>query len=110
MIASRTFDFETLKYTLNETTIQEIVKSKVSGVDYIYYKANSLDIAEIEEENFAVQVLLDQKGVAIKFFIFGMEVRLESEIDAKSMDRSSNIFVDLGLIIENSFPFQSLLP
>ena len=30
MIASRTFDFETLKYTLNETTIQEIVKSKVS--------------------------------------------------------------------------------
>ena len=40
MIASRKFNFETLKYTLNETTIQEIVKSKVSGVDYIYYKAN----------------------------------------------------------------------
>ena len=104
MIASRTFDFQTLKYTLNETTIQEIVKSKVSGVDYIYYKANSLDKAEIEEENFTVQVLLDQKGVAIKFFIMATEVRLESEIDAKSMDRSSNIFVDLGLIIENSFP------
>ena len=52
MVASRTFDFQTLKYTLNETTIQEIVKSKVSGVDYIYYKVNSLDKAEIEEENF----------------------------------------------------------
>ena len=45
MIASRIFDFQTLKYNLNETTIQEIVKSKVSGVDYIYYKANSLDKA-----------------------------------------------------------------
>ena len=104
MIASRTFDFETLKYTLNETTIQEIVKSKVSGVDYIYYKANSLDKAEIEEENFTSQVLLDQKGVAIKFFIFGMEVRLESEIEAKNINQLSNIFVDAGLTIENSFP------
>ena len=104
MVASRTFDFQTLKYTLNETTIQEIVKSKVSGVDYIYYKVNSLDKAEIEEENFTTQILLDQKGIAIKFFILDMEVRLESEIDAKNIDQLSNIFVDAGLAIENSFP------
>ena len=104
MIASRTFDFQNLKYNLNETTIQEIVKSKVSGVDYIYYKANSLDKAEIEEEDFAGQFLIDQEGVPIKFFISVMELRLESEIDAKNINRPSNIFVDAGLIIENSFP------
>ena len=33
-----------------------------------------------------------------------MEVRLESEIDAKNINQLSNIFVDAGLTIENSFP------
>ena len=72
MVASRTFDFQTLEYFLNETTIQEIVKTKVSGVDYIYYKANSLDKADIEEKNFTSQFLIDQDGIAIKFFMLGL--------------------------------------
>ena len=104
MIVSRTFDFQTLKYNLNETTIQEIVKSKVSGVDYIYYKANSLDKAEIEEEDLTIQFLIDQDGIPIKFFMFGFELRLESEENAKNLDQISNIFVDLGIEVENSFP------
>ena len=33
-----------------------------------------------------------------------MELRLESEIDAKKINQPSNIFVDAGLVIENSFP------
>ncbi len=104
MVVSRTFDFQTLAYILNETTIQEIVKSKVSGVDYIYYKANSLDKAEIEEEDLTFQFLIDQNGVAIKFFMMGLELRLESEENAKNLDQISNIFVDLGIEVENSFP------
>jgi hypothetical protein len=104
MIVSRTFDFQTLKYHLNESTIQEIVKSKVNGVDYIYYKVNSLDKGEVVEEDFAAQFLIDQEGVPIKFFTSGMELRLESEIDAKKINQPSNIFVDAGLVIENSFP------
>ncbi len=104
MVASRTFDFQTLEYFLNETTIQEIVKTKVSGVDYIYYKANSLDKAEIEEEDLTFQFLIDQDGIAIKFFMLGLELRLESEEKAKNLDQISNIFVDLGIEVENSFP------
>ena len=104
MVASRTFDFQTLEYILNETTIQEIVKSKVSGVDYIYYKANSLDKAWIEEEDLTSQFLIDQDGIAIKFFMLGFELRLESEENAKNLDQISNIFVDLGIEVENSFP------
>ena len=104
MVVSKTFDFRTLEYILNETTIQEIVKSKVSGVDYIYYKANSLDKAEIEEEDLTAQFLIDQDGIAIKFFIADLELRLESEKNAKNLDQISDIFVDLGIEVENSFP------
>ena len=104
MVASRTFDFQNLEYILNETTIQEIVKSKVSGVDYIYYKANSLDKAEIEEEDLTFQFLIDQDGIPIQFFIEGLELRLESEENAKNQDQISNIFVDLGIKVENFFP------
>jgi len=91
MVASRTFDFQTLEYILNETTIQEIVKSKVSGVDYIYYKANSLDKAEIEEEDLTSQFLIDQDGIAIKFFMADLELRLESEKNAKKINKVSYV-------------------
>lgn len=104
MVASITFDFQTLENILNETSIQEIIKKKVSGVDYIYYKANSLDKAEIEEEDLTFQFLIDQDGIAIKFFIEGLELRLESEKNAKNLDQISDIFVDLGVKVENSFP------
>ena len=73
-------------------------------MDYIYYKANSLDKAEIEEEDLTFQFLIDQDGIAIKFFIEGLELRLESEENAKNLDQISSIFVDLGIEVENSFP------
>ena len=104
MVASITFDFQTLEYILNETSIQEIIKKKVSGVDYVYYKVNSLDKAAIEEEDLTFQVLIDQSGMPIKFFIGGLELRLESEKNAKKLDQISDIFVDLGVKVENSFP------
>ena len=104
MFTSITFDFQTLENILNETSIQEIIKKKVSGVDYIYYKVNSLDKAEIEEEDLTFQYLIDLDGTPIKFFFEGLELRLESEKNAKNLDQISDIFVNLGVKIENSFP------
>ena len=36
--------------------------------------------------------------------MLGLELRLESEENAKNLDQISNIFVDLGIEVENSFP------
>jgi hypothetical protein len=98
------FSFQDLKYTLTQNTIEEITKKKVSGVDFTYYKVNSLDRGEIEEENFSTQSLIDQDGLEIKFFIGDFELRLETEKNAKNIELISDIFVDLGIVVENSFP------
>ena len=85
MVVSITFDFESLEYILNETSIKEIINKKVSGVDYVYYKANSLDKADIADENFSFQFLFDSSGKPIQFFIGGLELRLESEKKCKKI-------------------------
>ena len=98
------FNFQELKYILTQDTIEEITKKKVSGVDLTYYKVNSLEKAEIEEENFSIQSLIDQDGLEIKFFIGDFELRLETEKNAKNTELVSDVFVDLGIVVENSFP------
>ncbi|MDA9638356.1 transglutaminase-like domain-containing protein [Candidatus Pelagibacter sp.] len=103
-ISYATFSFQELKYILTQDTIEEITKKKVSGVDFTYYKVNSLDRAEIEEENFSIQSLIDQDGLEIKFFIGDFELRLETEKNAKNTELVSDVFVDLGIVVENSFP------
>ena len=57
-------------------------------MDFTYYKVNSLDRAEIEEESFSMQSLIDQDGLEIKFFIGDFELRLETEKNAKNIDVS----------------------
>ena len=104
VISNIEFSFQDLKYILTQNTIEEITKKKVSGVDFTYYKVNSLDRGEIEEENLSFQSLIDQNGLEIKFFIGDFELRLETEKNAKNTELVSDVFVDLGIVVENSFP------
>ncbi|MDB0045285.1 transglutaminase-like domain-containing protein [Candidatus Pelagibacter sp.] len=104
VVSNIEFSFQDLKYILTQNTIEEITKKKVSGVDFTYYKVNSLDRGEIEEENLSFQSLIDQDGLEIKFFIGDYELRLETEKNAKNTELVSDVFVDLGIVVENSFP------
>jgi len=99
-----TFDFKELKYFLSEHTIQEVTKKKVSGVDFTYYKVNSVVRAEIEEENFSSQSLVNQDGKEINFSVNDFELRLETEKNAKNTELVSDVFVDSGIVVENNFP------
>ena len=100
------FDFEILDYLTFNVKINDLVNTKVNGIDYSYYKINMDQIgSNIEVMKISVEYLIDKKGNYLNFYVNDMlEFRLESEKNAKNLDESFGVFVETGIDISSPLP------
>ncbi len=100
------FDFEILDYLTFNVKINDIVNTKVNGIDYSYYKINMDQIgSNIEFMKISAEYLIDKKGNYLNFYLNDVfEFRLESEENAKNLDESFGVFVETGIDISSPLP------
>ena len=105
-IISKFFDFEELSYLKYVFTIKDIVKTKVNGLDYTYYKVN-LDQKNVRNGDMQLnaEYLIDLKGKYLNFNMMEIfEFRSENEDEAKNLDKNSKFFLNAGIDLNNKLP------
>ena len=105
-IISKFFDFEELSYLKYVFTIKDIIKTKVNGLDYTYYKVN-LDQKNVRNGDMQLnaEYLIDLKGKYLNFNMMEIfEFRSENEDEAKNLDKNSKFFLNAGIDLNNKLP------
>ena len=93
-IISKLFDFEELSYLKYVFTIKDVIKTKVNGLDYTYYKVN-MDQKNVRNGDMQLnaEYLIDLKGKYLNFNMFEIfEFRSENEDEAKNLDKNNKFF------------------
>ena len=105
-IISKFFDFEELSYLKYVFTIKDIIKTKVNGLDYTYYKVN-LDQKNVRNGDMQLnaEYLIDLKGKYLNFNMMEIfEFRSENEDEAKNLDKNNKFFLNAGIDLNNKLP------
>ena len=87
-------------------TIKDIIKTKVNGLDYIYYKVN-MDQKNVRNGDMQLnaEYLIDLKGKYLNFNMFEIfEFRSENEDEAKNLDKNNKFFLNVGIDLNNKLP------
>ena len=105
-IISKLFDFEELSYLKYVFTIKDVIKTKVNGLDYTYYKVN-MDQKNVRNGDMQLnaEYLIDLKGKYLNFNMFEIfEFRSENEDEAKNLDKNNKFFLNVGIDLNNKLP------
>ena len=87
-------------------TIKDVIKTKVNGLDYTYYKVN-MDQKNVRngDMQFNAEYLIDLKGKYLNFNMFEIfEFRSENEDEAKNLDKNNKFFLNAGIDLNNKLP------
>ena len=105
-IITKYFDFEELSYLKYVYTIKDVIKTKVNGLDYSYYKVN-MDQKNVRNGDMQINVeyLIDLKGKYLNFNMFEIfEFRSENEDEAKNLNKNNKLFLNVGIDLNNKLP------
>ena len=105
-ITTKFFDFEELSYLEYVFTINDVINTRLNGLDYSYYK---VDLDQKNTRNSDIQInaeyLVNLNGNYLNFNMFEIfEYRSESKKIAKNLDKSNKFFLETGINLKNELP------